>query len=61
MESPCIKVCVIDPGSNLCTGCLRTLSEIAQWSVMPTEQRNKIMADIGRRRTLAPQHPVAAR
>ncbi|ETX29567.1 DUF1289 domain-containing protein, partial [Roseivivax isoporae] len=29
VASPCIKVCVIDPRARLCTGCLRTLDEIA--------------------------------
>ena len=29
--SPCIKVCVIDPASGLCTGCWRSLDEIAAW------------------------------
>ncbi|WP_372605483.1 DUF1289 domain-containing protein, partial [Actibacterium sp.] len=24
IESPCIKICVIEPNSRLCTGCLRT-------------------------------------
>ncbi|WP_103173389.1 DUF1289 domain-containing protein [Paracoccus sp. SY] len=29
IESPCIKVCVIDPATRLCTGCWRSLDEIA--------------------------------
>jgi len=30
--SPCIGVCVIDESRALCTGCVRTLDEIAAWS-----------------------------
>ncbi len=53
MESPCINICVIDSESGLCTGCMRTILEIAQWSAMPGDQRLRIMADLGRRRTAA--------
>ena len=31
VASPCIGVCTLDPGSELCTGCLRTGDEIALW------------------------------
>lgn len=53
METPCIKVCVIDPGTGLCTGCHRTLAEIAAWSSLGGEQRRSIMSDLGRRRDAA--------
>lgn len=42
--SPCIKVCVMDDATNLCTGCGRTLEEIARWGVMADEERERIMA-----------------
>ena len=29
VPSPCTRVCVIDPVSGFCRGCLRTLDEIA--------------------------------
>jgi hypothetical protein len=29
--SPCVGICVIDPQTGLCDGCLRTLDEIAAW------------------------------
>lgn len=39
VESPCIKVCVLD-AQSVCVGCGRTIDEIAQWSRMtPDEQR----------------------
>jgi hypothetical protein len=30
-ETPCIAVCMMDPRTNLCFGCGRTLPEIARW------------------------------
>jgi monothiol glutaredoxin len=36
--SPCIKVCVLVAGHR-CTGCHRTLDEIAGWSTMSAEQQ----------------------
>ncbi|WEF24079.1 DUF1289 domain-containing protein [Paracoccus sp. S3-43] len=50
IESPCIKVCVIDPASGLCTGCLRTLDEIAAWGSLPDDDRRRIMAELPARR-----------
>lgn len=52
IESPCIKVCVIDPESRLCTGCLRTIDEISQWSRMSAEARRVIMAALPSRAPL---------
>ncbi|VDS07213.1 hypothetical protein PARHAE_00386 [Paracoccus haematequi] len=48
--SPCIKVCVIDPASGLCTGCWRSLDEIAAWATLSPEARQRIMADLPARR-----------
>jgi len=46
MESPCIKICVIEPKSRLCTGCLRSVDEIGAWSRMSAEARSAVMADL---------------
>ena len=46
VQSPCIKVCVIHPTERLCTGCLRSLEEIGQWSQMTAEDRNRVMDDL---------------
>jgi predicted Fe-S protein YdhL (DUF1289 family) len=32
VPSPCISVCRMDPVSQLCIGCYRTLEEIMVWS-----------------------------
>ncbi len=46
IESPCIKICVIEPKSRLCTGCLRTIDEIGAWSRMTPEARSEVMAEL---------------
>ncbi|MGB0660436.1 MAG: DUF1289 domain-containing protein [Mangrovicoccus sp.] len=46
IASPCIKICVIEPQSRLCTGCLRSLDEIAAWSGYSEAQRAEIMAEL---------------
>ena len=50
IESPCIKVCVIHPEARLCTGCLRSIDEITQWSALSVEARRSIMADLPARK-----------
>ena len=52
IESPCVKICVIHPDARLCTGCLRTIDEITQWSRMSTDARRAVMAELPAR---APQ------
>lgn len=42
-ESPCIRVCVIHPETRLCTGCHRSIDEIAAWSRMTAEERRRVM------------------
>lgn len=46
VESPCIKVCVVHPEERLCTGCLRSIDEIARWSRMSAEERRAVMAEL---------------
>ncbi|MFA8440463.1 DUF1289 domain-containing protein [Yoonia sp.] len=46
IESPCIKICVIEPKSRLCTGCLRSIDEIGAWSGMSAEARSAVMAEL---------------
>jgi uncharacterized protein len=43
METPCNKICVIDPSSRLCRGCGRTADEIAGWTAMTDAERRAIM------------------
>jgi len=59
METPCIKICRIDPQSGLCTGCLRTLDEIAEWQGFTESRRTEILSDLGKRRV--PENAEGAR
>ena len=49
MESPCVKICSIDPATKRCTGCLRTLEEIAAWSRMDDAGKRDVWALIEQR------------
>ena len=49
IETPCIKICVIDD-EGLCVGCARTLDEIAGWGSLSTEQRHAVMLALPARR-----------
>lgn len=49
VASPCINVCKMGDG-GLCTGCFRTLDEIAAWSRASEDQRLNILAAVERRR-----------
>lgn len=45
MPSPCQNRCQLNE-SRVCTGCARTLGEIAQWSAMPDSQQQWLMEEI---------------
>ncbi|MEP3429575.1 MAG: DUF1289 domain-containing protein [Roseibium sp.] len=53
MKSPCINVCQIDQASRLCTGCWRSLDEIASWASYSNEQRQTILDELDNRRVLS--------
>ena len=55
VESPCVKVCVVHPEARICTGCLRTLDEIATWSRLSAAERRAIMDDLPTRAPLLRQ------
>ena len=44
IETPCLKVCVLEPDSRLCRGCGRTIDEIAGWGAMSASERRRVMA-----------------
>ena len=44
IETPCIKICTLDPQRRQCVGCGRTIDEIARWSAMSGTERRRIMA-----------------
>lgn len=46
VQSPCVKICVVHPTERICTGCLRSLDEIAQWGRMSNEDRAALIAEL---------------
>ncbi|MGC8202599.1 DUF1289 domain-containing protein [Aliiroseovarius sp. PTFE2010] len=63
IETPCVDICVIDPESRLCRGCLRSIDEITGWSRMSPAARHKIMDELATRapRLSGPQDGPAPR
>lgn len=55
VDSPCIKICVIHPESRLCTGCLRSIDEIAAWARMSPQARRDVMEALPSRAPLLKQ------
>lgn len=49
VQSPCIKICVLDQKSGLCIGCGRTLNEIGQWLSLSEAERSRVMRELPRR------------
>ena len=44
VPSPCNKVCILDPATQVCIGCWRTIDEIARWSGMDEEEKARVVA-----------------
>jgi predicted Fe-S protein YdhL (DUF1289 family) len=42
VPSPCVSVCVMHPHTGLCEGCLRTLSEIGDWSRLSDDDKRGV-------------------
>lgn len=43
-QSPCVKLCVVDPATRACLGCGRTPDEIAAWRTMSADDRRALLA-----------------
>jgi len=52
VQSPCINICVVHPEARICTGCLRSIDEISQWSRMSDDARREVLADLPERADL---------
>ena len=50
VPSPCISVCRMHEPTGWCEGCLRTLDEIAFWSVLDEDDKRVVQAELDRRR-----------
>ena len=48
--SPCIGICLMDPATRTCRGCLRTIDEIAGWYDADAAKKEAILARLAARR-----------
>jgi uncharacterized protein len=46
VASPCRNICDLDPSGKWCTGCGRTLDEIAAWQNANDSERQAIMSKL---------------
>lgn len=44
VDSPCIKVCVVDLESEHCIGCGRSRREIAGWVALTPDEKRNVLA-----------------
>ena len=45
IKSPCVKVCTMEKGWNLCIGCFRTMEQIAKWKTYTEEEKRKVIKE----------------
>ncbi len=50
VSSPCINICRMHETTGWCEGCLRTLDEIAGWSVLDEAARRAVVHSLPARR-----------
>jgi predicted Fe-S protein YdhL (DUF1289 family) len=59
--SPCEKICTLEPGSSLCSGCGRSLAEIENWATYSNAERARIMQELpGRLKAIGLRRPTPA-
>jgi uncharacterized protein len=44
--TPCNRICVVHPQTGLCTGCGRSIDEIAGWSGFSDAERAHVMTQL---------------
>lgn len=48
--SPCLGICLMDPATRRCRGCLRTVEEIAGWLDFTIAEKHALIATLAERR-----------
>ena len=48
--SPCLGICLMDPKTRMCRGCLRTIEEIAGWYGANAAEKRVILKQLAERR-----------
>lgn len=52
-HSPCLGICLMDPATRMCRGCLRTVEEIGAWYNAGDAEKRVILARLAARRAAA--------
>ena len=52
--SPCLGICLMDPRTRTCRGCLRTIEEIAGWYDATAAEKRAILLRLAERRVVTP-------
>ena len=53
VASPCLGICIVDPATRQCRGCLRTVDEIAGWYEASPAEKRELLAVLADRRAAA--------
>jgi uncharacterized protein len=56
--SPCKEICTLDTSASLCTGCGRTLGEIAEWGSATASRQHEIVRRSSARMGSMASHPA---
>jgi len=49
IDSPCVRSCTLEPATDTCVGCGRTLTEILNWRRYSDGERDSIIEELPRR------------
>jgi uncharacterized protein len=48
--SPCTRQCTLNPDTNICMGCYRTLEEILDWAKLSAREKQAVLDKLADRR-----------
>jgi predicted Fe-S protein YdhL (DUF1289 family) len=50
IETPCLKICMLDAQGQYCMGCYRTRQEVGDWLIMSPDERAAVMDQLTARK-----------
>ena len=53
VASPCLKICQVRKGDEICVGCLRSMDEIRDWIILSREERLEVLSNVEERKSKA--------
>ena len=59
--SPCVGICLLDPATRQCRGCLRTTAEIAAWYSATAAEKRAMLVRLDERRASLSTDPARDR